>query len=1079
MGSKNSIGNCSDLNEISIYFEEKGFHQQIVKNPIQSYIEISSKPKETLVVLVLDSISFDLLENAEFSDKNFFLIISTNFENFMFLYKNRKIIGVSKILRYSFSKSNFTKTISKKIDDLKYNNIESFYNLFRRKETIKNFYSEYLKIQNKLLSFLENNQDDKIKSKFVQKFLNRIIFLHFIQSKSLLNNDLFYFSTKFKDISGKNLNFHEKFLQPLFFKHLSEKSQNSARDIYFGTIPYLNGGLFRKDEIDDIFINNFFPNELIYEIIHLFEQYQWIYDEYADEGTESGISPEILGHIFEQSLNSGIEGEKGQKEKGAYYTPEKITNYISESTIFEYILFRVNNNFNISLTISELFGKDVKIEYYNFIYYEILLNLRILDNACGSGAFLLSALNCLIEIWFKVIWGLFSEKNLKQNIEKNLINIGRDPNWLIWKFNSFNEFCRNSRWRYYIKRYLITNCIFGVDLEYGAVEIAKLRLWLAMVVDADNSIQNIEPLPNIDYNIRSGNSLVGLYKQTQNIGLESFIQISEILDDFQKLEKIYPDDFFKLKKLLEKPDINNLILLKSKLVELYKAEDDLQKQILIKTLVDNIIEKIKFKFNQFLLNSFGILKKKSDHVSIEMIRRSNPFHWVMEFPDIMLKTESESGFDIIVGNPPYGNLMENYEKNIVKKIGFQVMSSDDSGGSNNLAALFLERSNNILKKNGFLGYIVPKSLLYISEWANTRNFLLNTVNLHKIADCGQAFDDVLLEMAIIIYQNKSPLKENKVYVQNFYQGSYSRYSTNPYLISRDFLTKDRFITEIDKISIQILENIKKNTIPLGDLCDIIRGTNLNSKCTNDPKNSIPILKGKHIQRYYIDCNEYINNDFLKGLKFEPGQVIFQRIIAHIENPEPHIKLIGSLNPDKILNVNTVTNISIKQDRINNYTPSMILLFLNSKFMNWFLWKYIYVNAVRSMDFISNYAKSSPILKIEKYHSNLKVFFDLIGNFLFELYSDPKIREKGLLKEFEFRISDPVILFYYCDEFAINSGVSFNFEELYLFFITQIKEKFSNIEKVEKIIHFSWENEKFRHFNDQMHQLFDFILKPFL
>jgi hypothetical protein len=217
-------------------------------------------------------------------------------------------------------------------------------------------------------------------------------------------------------------------------------------------------------------------------------------------------------------------------------------------------------------------------------------------------------------------------------------------------------------------------------------------------------------------------------------------------------------------------------------------------------------------------------------------------------------------------------------------------------------------------------------------------------------------------MATIIFK-KDIVISPYVIVHKLYLGNLAKYSSKPMKISKEYLSSKRFITDFDETNMDIYLNIVSKSIKLGDIAENYRGLNLN-KYVKDEKledDDVPIIRGKDIKRFGIKGYGYIKKSYLQSTKFSSGEIIAQRIVAHIRNPKPHIKIMATLSPN-LPNVNTVTNIRLKETASNlNISPKYLLAMLNSKIINWFVYKYIYVNAIRSMDFVGKYADETPIL----------------------------------------------------------------------------------------------------------------------
>ena len=297
-------------------------------------------------------------------------------------------------------------------------------------------------------------------------------------------------------IRAQGRNYYTDFLRPLFFEGFAKPAEHRTPEAraLLGEIKYLNGGLFLEHTLEQQNPNIAIPNEAFSNLLGLFARYSWNLNDLPGEADDE-INPDVLGYIFEKYIN--------QKAFGAYYTRPEITEYLCEQTINRLVLEAVN--------IPQVVPGGPRRKHFDSVadllmnldaplckqLLEILPKLSLLDPACGSGAFLVAALNTLRSI-YEIVWTrtlVLRDDYLREAFEK----IQREHPSLT----------------YYIKKRIITDNLYGVDLMEEATDIAKLRLFLALVASADKVTQ-LEPLPNIDFNIMPGNSLVGLTRVDPN-----------------------------------------------------------------------------------------------------------------------------------------------------------------------------------------------------------------------------------------------------------------------------------------------------------------------------------------------------------------------------------------------------------------------------------------------------------------------------------------------------------------------------------------------------------------------------------
>ncbi len=488
-------------------------------------------------------------------------------------------------------------------------------------QVTKRFYEDY---RNEHLRFLEKItgiDDDRDRRWYASVLLNRLMFVYFLQRKWFIDNrNADYLQEKLQESQrlGTNI-YYSDFLQLLFFEGFAkpESERSEAAKARLGIIRYLNGGLFLPHPIEKRWSNIAIPDEAFSGLFSLFERYSWNLDD-APGGNDNEISPHILGYIFEKYIN--------QKTFGAYYTRPEITEYLCEQTIHKLILEKINTvdisgvmrgrQFDsveeLVLRLDARLCRDLLV---------ILPSVSLLDPACGSGAFLVSAMNVLTKMYGAVVGRIA------------FLNDSYLTDWLR-KANTEHDSLN-----YYIKKKIITENLFGVDIMEEGTEIAKLRLFLALVSSVQ-SVEQLEPLPNIDFNILPGNSLIGLLYVNQ----ERLTQLNLFQRDYQEVV----DE-------------------KNRLVEEYKGTskytDDLR------ALRDNIQTKRDeaiSTLNELLLDDFNRLgvkyeqatwdevkqtdgKPKKRALQMSDIARLNPFHWGYEFDKVM----AHGGFDIIITNPPW------------------------------------------------------------------------------------------------------------------------------------------------------------------------------------------------------------------------------------------------------------------------------------------------------------------------------------------------------------------------------------------------------------------------------------------
>ncbi|MCZ6672193.1 MAG: ATP-binding protein, partial [Verrucomicrobia bacterium] len=370
-------------------------------------------------------------------------------------------------------------------------------------QVTKKFYREFSEQHLAFLEYIKGVDNEQERRWYASVLLNRLMFIYFLQRKGFVDNGHYnYLQTKLNETQqqlGPNQYFG-KFLKLLFFEGFAkpeEKRTAEARK-HLGSIRYLNGGLFLPHKVEQEYPKLDVADRAFENLFKLFERYSWNLND-TPGGQDNEINPDVLGYIFEKYIN--------QKAFGAYYTRPEITEYLSEATIYRLVLNAIND----SETIKDFHLPGVKAYHYQAIpdllmdldaplcrklLHEVLPNLSLLDPACGSGAFLVAAMKTLINLYAAII---------------GKIKFLHDRNLSSWLSQAERE---HKSLSYFIKKRIITDNLYGVDIMEEATEIAKLRLFLALVASAESEDQ-LEPLPNIDFNVLTGNSLIGLMRVTE------------------------------------------------------------------------------------------------------------------------------------------------------------------------------------------------------------------------------------------------------------------------------------------------------------------------------------------------------------------------------------------------------------------------------------------------------------------------------------------------------------------------------------------------------------------------------------
>jgi Alw26I/Eco31I/Esp3I family type II restriction m6 adenine DNA methyltransferase len=498
----------------------------------------------------------------------------------------------------------------------------------------KKFFEEFKQQHVEFLSVISGIEKETDRRWYTSVLLNRLMFVYFLQRKGFIDSGkMLYLHEKLakSKLRGTDL-FYSEFLKTLFFEGFAkpQHERSSQVEMLIGDIKYLNGGLFLEHPIEQNYPNIAIPDAAFEKILDLFAAYSWNLDDTVG-GKENEINPAVLGYIFEKYIN--------QKAFGAYYTRPEITEYLCDRTINKLILDKINEGGHGGTaptfeTITELLT-NLDANLCRRLLTEILPNLTLLDPACGSGAFLVAAMKTLIYIYSTVIG---TSKFLN---DRYLNDFLKD---IEKEHSSLN---------YYIKKKIISDNLYGVDIMPEAVEIAKLRLFLALVSAAEN-VSDLEPLPNIDFNIMAGNSLIGLIRVDET-GFDSvgdslqgnLLQTlaannyKAILADKNKSVDLYKKHAFESGEQAAGSQESRLLMLRSHIEQLNRESQDK----LNKLLLDEFSQRLGIKYEQVQLAG----KPKKRVLTIDDIAELQPFHWGYHFDRIL----ERGGFDAIITNPPW------------------------------------------------------------------------------------------------------------------------------------------------------------------------------------------------------------------------------------------------------------------------------------------------------------------------------------------------------------------------------------------------------------------------------------------
>ncbi len=609
-------------------------------------------------------------------------------------------------------------------------------------------------------------------------WLNRILFLKLIESNLVRFND----DKNLKFLNFKKIPDFDK-LSELFFEILA-KERSTRKKSEFAYLPYLNSSLFEKQSIENTLeisnLNNdlklnYYKNTVLKDdkckakkgqvglLEYLFEfldSFDFGSDDEQSEilSQKELISSSVLGNVFEK-LN-------GYKE-GSFYTPSFITSYMCKESITKVVLDKFNAKFDLKATdISEL-RKALRKEDKN-AQKELLNSIKICDPAVGSGHFLVSALNVMLSIYDEL--NLFDEEFYLEVQNDEILITNRKGEFVEYKrpHSDKDKAHLIQKELFYTKKDIIENNLFGVDINPNSCEITKLRLWIELLKHSfyqsfeDEAYHDLKTLPNIDINIKCGNSLISYFEIDKS--LSHYPNIKERMNKYKNIVKDYKEGFYTDKNQINQEIKNLKISFKN-----FCFADKFKKEM---KSFNEKCEKYSKKYGNFLAvndenlrifvsanltlfdfdekeakKEFANLKKEYDNIF--NLENNHPFEWRFEFPEILDDDGNFQGFDLIIGNPPYIRQEEIKElkPNLAKN--YKVYK-----GTSDIYTYFYELGFNILKSNGVLSFITSNKYTRAGYGEALREFLLKNVSILDYIDLNgiKVFDSATVDTSILSFE---------------------------------------------------------------------------------------------------------------------------------------------------------------------------------------------------------------------------------------------------------------------------------------------------------------------------------------
>lgn len=681
---------------------------------------------------------------------------------------------------------------------------------------------------------------------YTSLMLSRLMFVYFVQKKGFLNGDHFYLQNKLAQIKSlcpkkKRPSFYNDFLIRLFHEGLGSPTRTNELGVLLGRVPYLNGGLFELHELEKQYEKIQIPDEAFARLFTFFESYHWHLNDHPI-AADNEINPDVLGYIFENYVN--------QKQMGAYYTKEDITEYICRNSIFPWLLSQaklqkpeyfgetgpiwdllvsdpdryiypslfagvtenlpasieegvenpakrsawnqpceadkslatetwreficrrtryysllskiesgqikdidsmIENNLNITQFVQDVVENCDDIHAFG-VFFALVSRVKILDPTCGSGAFVFAALNLLEPVYdscIEKVQIIFAE------VSASDINRRRELRAFQGIIKALNE---HPNREFFIAKSIILNNLYGVDIMKEAVEICKLRLFLKLAAQV-SSFEDIEPLPDIDFNFKSGNTLIGILGEAE---LKSIFN----KDEHQKILKVLDQTQIEYRTFKSLQNNHN-----ANAAEIAKVKSKLAKDIRLVSSKLDLAVAAKYDYRPRSQKSFQIWKENH-----------RPFHWISEFFGII----KSGGFDVVIGNPPYIEWKDIKEYKIPE-------GTYNTLNCGNIYTSICERSYDLMNPHSRFGMIVPISCVatdrmtnFRDEWSCRR---LATYVSHYSGDAHPSvlFEGVKFRLSILLQHAKSSPRTYATHFQRWYaQGRSNLFSLINYnLISSE------------------------------------------------------------------------------------------------------------------------------------------------------------------------------------------------------------------------------------------------------------------------------------------------------
>jgi len=820
------------------------------------------------------------------------------------------------------------------------------------------------------------------------------------------------------------------------------KNPDAFLEMMNQTVPFLNGGLFEclDDKYQNLYIDGFSDNmtkgeqlivpdylffgdpeneDLSDEIgiknkgtsqapvrglIKILESYKFTITENTPIEEDVALDPELLGKVFENLLASYNPETKttARKQTGSFYTPREIVNYMVDESLIAYLKNAVTDWGIDEKALGEKLHQLTSFDPVNPFSENTALTKRIvkaldeckiLDPACGSGAFPMGILQKMVhmlqkldpenEFW-KAVQLEKTEKELKDSLS---IDDKKEREEKLKEINEAFDQGMNDP-DYARKLYLIENCIYGVDIQPIASQISKLRFFISLVVDqkpTDNAIQNfgVRPLPNLETKFVTANTLIGIEKPKAQTSLFDTKEIKLLEAELKKVR-------------------HKLFSARTKDTKLkYRQKDE--------ELRNQIADELK--------------RSGWQNDSAEKLAGWDPYDQNASSPffDPEWMFDISDGFHIVIGNPPYvftrdvdfdGNFKKYIEDEYFSKMIRGKKSKSNQSGKINLFAIFVVRGLFVSAQNGHLFYILPNNILRTTTYDIVRRYILENAHIDQIVDLGSGvFDGVTASTVIFGLTNKDSNQNTKVLTEikdlEKYDFTLKTFRQEQFLENVSY----SFNIYMDELSMNISKLISTNRKILQSLCiDNIEGIVAHKHLISpsSTEGSFELIEGKDVKRFFIKKpSNYITWNTKEIHRTRPDylwsadkKIIIQRISGGTK------PLVCSVDLNKYKSFASTNNLLLKKEFQSQYY--FISALINSDVLNWFYANNFSNNSTLTVNISKTYMDQLPVVIFDKnvdYISQFlhfledseknRVFSECLNASIFELYFTDHMKEREI------------------------------------------------------------------------------------